>query len=86
MSLLTSLYKSSLIAQRNNLEYQRIQNSGNMFSLLSNPSFSGDLKSVSAMENSLQLENSLNETELMAINAELNSLNQAKGSKLNYLA
>lgn len=74
--LIQALYCQSLIAQRNNLQYNMLQNWSNQRSML-NGGYSLNFG------NSLELENINNSIQLMAINAELNALNNAK---MNYLA
>ncbi len=83
MSILTSLYRQSLIAQKNNLQYQILQNSPYRQSLMSNPYFSGNLQEVNNIETAMTMENVSASAQLMAINTELDSLNS---SRLNYLA
>ena len=83
MSLLTSLATQSLIAQRNNLQFQMLQNNSSQRGMLSNPLFMGNLEMANALESSLVQDNLNASTQLMALNAELNAL---KDTKLNYLA
>ena len=74
--IVEALYRQSLIAQRNNLQFAMLQNWSNQRSMLNggySPSFEG----------ALELENISNSIQLMAINAELNALNNAK---MDYLA
>ncbi len=74
--LIEALYRQNLIAQRNNLYYSLMQNWDAQRSLLNggySPSFGSALE-VQGVNDSIQL---------MAINAELNALNN---SKMNYLA
>ncbi len=85
LSIARQLEKQSLIAQRNNLEYQMLQNSAAQRGLLNSPHFTGGLATVNAAETSLGMDNVMNETQLMAVNAELAALNNAS-SGLNYLA
>ena len=85
LSIARQLEKQSLIAQRNNLEFELLQNSAAQRGLLNSPHFGGGLATVNAAETSLGLSNTTNETMLMAINAELAALNTT-GSNLNYLA
>ena len=85
ISIVQALRKQELIAQRNNLEFQMLQNSAAQRGLLNSPHFTGGLATVSAAETSLSLDNISNETQLMAINAELAALSNT-GSNLNYLA
>ena len=76
MSLIQALHRQSLIAQRNNLQYSLLQNWSAQRSMLNggyNPSFAG----------LLELQGVSDSTQLMAINAELNALNNAN---INYLA
>ena len=75
MSIIQLLARQSLIAQKNNLQYQMLQNSRSQRQMLSNPAFMGNLEAAHNYETSLCLENSMNGEELMAINAELNALN-----------
>ena len=75
MSIIQLLAKQNLIAQRNNLQYQMLQNSRSQREMLSNPAFMGNLEAAHNYETSLCLENCVNSVELMAINAELNALN-----------
>lgn len=83
MSLLTSLATQSLIAQRNNLQFQMLQNNSSQRGMLSNPLFMGNLEMANRAESSLMLDNLNASVQLMALNAELNALKEAK---LNYLA
>ncbi len=83
MSLLTSLATQSLIAQRNNLQFQMLQNNSLQRGMLSNPLFMGNLEMANRAESSLMLDNLNASVQLMALNAELNALKEAK---LNYLA
>lgn len=85
LSIATQLEKQNLTAQKNNLEFQILQNSSARRSLLNSPYFTGGLARVSAAEASFGLNNITNETQLMLVNAELSKLNNS-GSKLNYLA
>ncbi len=85
LSIARQLEKQSLVAQRNNLEYQMLQNSAAQRGLLNSPYFTGGLATVSAAEASLGMENIMNETQLMAVNAELAALNNSS-SRLDYLA
>lgn len=74
--LIQALYRQSLTAQKNNLQFAMLQNWSNQRAMLNGgycPSFG----------NSLELENINNSIQLMAINAELNALNN---SKMDYLA
>jgi len=74
--IIQALYKQNLIAQKNNLQYSLLQNWANQRSMLNgtyNPFFAGALE-LQGVSDSIQL---------MAINAELNALNN---SKMNYLA
>jgi hypothetical protein len=71
-----ALHRQNLIAQKNNLQYSLLQNSASQRSLLNggfSPSFAGMLE-LQSVSDSIQL---------MAINAELNALNNAK---IDYLA
>lgn len=81
MSIIQLLAKQNLIAQKNNLQYQMLQNSRMQRNMLSDTSFLGNFDTPHNRETSLQLENCTNGFELMAINAELNALN-----KLDYFA
>ena len=83
MSLLTSLATQSLIAQRNNLQFQMLQNNSLQRGMLNNPLFTGNLEMANRAESSLMLDNLNASVQLMALNAELNALKEAK---LNYLA
>lgn len=75
MSIIQLLARQNLIAQRHNLQYQMLQNSRSQREMLSNPAFMGNLEAANNYETSLCLENCANSVELMAINAELNALN-----------
>ena len=73
--LIQALHKQNLIARKNNLQYSLLQNWANQRSMLSgmyNPTFAGTLE-LQSVSDSIQL---------MAINAELNAINN---SKMNYL-
>ena len=74
--LIEALHRQSLIAQKNNLYYGLLQNWAAQRSMLNGsycPNFGGLLE-LQAVSDSAQL---------MAVNAELNALNNAK---INYLA
>ena len=87
ISLTAMLHKQNLIAQKSNLQMQMLNNSARQRSLLSNLNFCGNLEYANTLGTALELENISNSTQLMAINAELNSINNAlKDSKLNYFA
>ncbi len=89
MSIVTLLARQNLIARKNDLQYQLLQGSSLRRSMLDNVSFSGgfDLADISRRESALDLENISASSELMAINAELNALNNYSfGSKMNFLA
>ena len=83
MSIVQLMARQRLIAERNNMQLQSFRNLDAQRGMLNNPSFAGNLETASAMESALALENINNECQLMAINAELNALNNAK---LNYFA
>ncbi len=83
MSIITSLAKQNAILRRNDLQFQMLKNSSLKQGLLS---FEGNLNRISALENSLDLGNIQANTELMALNAELNSIRNYENNKLNYLA
>ena len=71
MSIVTLLAKQNAILRRNDLQFQMLRNSSLKQGLLS---FEGNLNQASAIENSLDLENIQMSSELMALNAELNSI------------
>ncbi len=82
--IVEALYRQSLIAERNNLIYSMLQNSAYQRSALKG-GYSFDF--LGSLDKSLELENDINSTQLMAINAELKALDDAKtNSKMNYLA
>ena len=83
MSIATLLYRKSLIAQQNNLQFQMLQNSARQRNMLDNIQFMGNLEQAHNMETALALQNIDNSSQLMAISAELSALNS---SKINYLA
>ena len=83
MSLVTQLARQSLIAQKNNLQFQMLQNNSIQRGMLNNPLFMGNLEMANRAETSLMLDNINASSQLMAVNAELNALNN---TKLNYLA
>ena len=83
MSIVTLLAKQNAILRRNDLQFQMLRNSSLKQGLLS---FEGNLNQASAIENSLDLENIQMSSELMALNAELNSIKNYENNKLNYLA
>jgi len=83
MSIVQMLAKQQAIAQRNKIMYQSLQNSAMRRNMLANPSFMGNLEDASAMETALALDDISNSTQLMAINAELQALDNAK---LDYFA
>lgn len=87
ISLVQMLTKQSLIAQKNNLQMQMLNNSAHQRRLLSNVNFMGNLEYANSIGTALELENVSNSTQLMAINAELQALNSySNGSKLNFMA
>lgn len=72
--LIEALYRQSLIAQRNSLQYSLLRNWSAQRAMLNgfcNPYFAG----------SLELQGIADSTQLMAVNGELNALNN-----INYLA
>ena len=78
MSIVLALYKQSLVAERNNLQYGLLRNWSAQRSLLRNaPSFTG----AANIGNNLELSGLNDSIQLMAVNAELNALNN-----INYLA
>ena len=83
MSLVTQLARQSLIAQKNNLQFQMLQNNSIQRGMLNNPLFTGNLEMANRAESSLMSDNLNASVQLMALNAELNALNN---TKLNYLA
>lgn len=83
MSLVTQLARQSLIAQKNDLQFQMLQNNSIQRGMLNNPFYMGNLEMANALESSLVQDNLNASTQLMALNAELNAL---KDTKLNYLA
>lgn len=83
MSLVTQLARQSLIAQKNDLQFQMLQNNSIQRGMLNNPLYMGNLEMTNALESSLVQDNLNVSTQLMALNAELNAL---KDTKLNYLA
>ena len=86
LSIARSLEKQNLIAQKNNLTAQLLQNSAAQRELLNSPHFGGSLATVSAAEASSGMSKITNETQLMAINAELAALNNASSNGLDYMA
>ena len=83
MSLVTQLARQSLIAQKNNLQFQMLQNNSIQRGMLNNPLFMGNPEMANRAESSLMSDNLNASVQLMALNAELNALNN---TKLNYLA
>ena len=83
MSLVTQLARQSLIAQKNNLQFQMLQNNSIQRGMLNNPLFMGNLEMANRAESSLMSDNLNASVQLMALNAELNALKEAE---LNYLA
>ena len=76
--IIEALYRQSLIAQKNNLQYSLLQNWSAQRSLLRNaPSFTG----AYSIGSNLELSGFNDSVQLMAVNAELNALNN-----INYLA
>ena len=74
--LVQALYRQYLIAQKNSLQYNLLQNYDAQRAMIRgqhNPNFLG----------SLEFQNTLDSIQLMAINSELNALNDCK---MNYLA
>lgn len=90
ISLVCALAKQNLIAQKNNLQMQMLNNSAYQRSMISNPYFCGNLEYANAIGTSLELENIDNSVQLMAINAELEALNnyakKQQGSKIDFHA
>ncbi len=86
--LLNALARQNLIAQRNNLQFDMLQNFSSRRGMLNSPSFGSNLESVAAAENALDMEQISNEVQYQAINAELNALKNysSKNDRLNYLA
>ena len=78
MSIVQVLAKQNLIAQKNNLQLQNLQNSAMQRKMLENPAFMGSLESANAMETALALDSINNSAMLMSINAELEALSNAK--------
>ncbi len=85
MSILTSLYKQSLIHQKNNAEFQLLRNNASKMNFLGTHQGRADFSGIKDFENAIDLDNIGLSTELSFVNAELNSLNEF-GSSLNYLA
>ena len=83
MSLVTQLARQSLIAQKNDLQFQMLQNNSVQRDMLNSPLFMGNLEMANRAESSLMLDNLNASVQLMALNSELNAL---KDSKINYLA
>jgi len=82
MSLIETLYRQNLMLQRNNLIYQTINNHEAQYGMLNQPSFMNN-----SISDTLELENVNNSIQLMAINAELQALEQQNNtSKFNYFA
>ena len=89
MSIVTLLARQSLIARKNYLQTQMLQNSALRRGMLDNISFGGgyNLAEISARETAMDLENISASSELMAINAELSALsNYSSDNKMNFLA
>ena len=93
ISILNSLRKQSLIAQRNQLQFDMLQNSSAQRGLLSGlGGFSNDISFMGGLNNissNLELANISNSAQLMAINAEpeaLEACDPNKGCKLDYSA
>ena len=84
MSILVSLYKQSLIADRNNKELALLQNSARRMHMLGTHQGRMDYGEINTEENAIDMQNISDSTELMAINAELDALNNS--SSLNYFA
>lgn len=87
-SILNVLARQNLIAQKNDLQYQMLQNSSARRGMLNNLSFGSNLGEVAAYEAGLDSEQITNESQLMAINAELNALRNysSADNRLNYFA
>ena len=83
MSIAALLYRRSLIATKNNLQFQMMQNSSRQRNMLDNIQFMGNLEQAHNIGTALALENIDNSSQLMAINAELSALDS---SKINYFA
>ena len=86
--LLNALARQERILQRNDLQYQMLQNSSARRNMLNNLSFGSSLESVAAAENALDMEQISNEVQYKAVNAELEALknSSSNSSRLNYLA
>ena len=80
MSIVQALHRQYLVAQKNNLQFNMLQNSMAQRSLLNSnysPSFSG------LISDGLELSNLQDSVQYQAINAELNAI---QNSKIDYLA
>ena len=77
MSIVLNLYKQSLINRKNNAQLELIQNNARKLAMLGGLHSNSNLASVSSAETALDLDNLSASTELMAVNAELASLNNA---------
>ena len=75
LSILQALNRQNLIAQRSNLQYSMLQNSAMQRDLMNQPFF--------GYENNLQMQAANDSIQLMAINAELQALNNYN---INYMA
>ena len=78
MSIVQVLAKQNLIAQKNNLQLQNLQNSAMQRRMLESPAFMGSLEATNAMETALAMDSINNSAMLMSINAELEALSNAK--------
>lgn len=77
MSIVLNLYKQSLINRKNNAQLALIQNNAQKLAMLGGLHKNTSLSEVSSMENALDLDNVSLSTELMAVSAELASLDNA---------
>ena len=75
LSILQALNRQNLIAQKSNLQYSMLQNSAMQRDLMNQPFF--------GYENNLQMQATNDSIQLMAINAELQALNNYN---INYMA
>ena len=83
MSILLNLHKQSLINRKNNAQLELFHNNAKKLAMLGGLHQGMNLNSVSSMETALDLDNLTASTELMAVNAELASLNN---THLDYMS
>jgi len=83
MSVVLNLYKQSLINRKNNAQLELLQNNARKMAMLGGLHLNSDISSVSSYENAIDLDNLSLSSELMAVSAELASL---ENSHLDFMS